>query len=203
MKYDLTKEEISKLDDYWKFINVFNDNLSNDEMFSVGEYRLSLIKIIKKKYKAEEFYFYEQILNKMLWYLLDWYKINLNKIYSNYPGAFTIKPCSYINKKIMKYNDKYIIFPIYGKLSANIENENLFKILHILRNRVLYEKVMKDKDYINKIKKIDKFYYPSDYPFPNVNLYAFNDNDKKEWIKRIKAYYYSKNDSNWYKLIEC
>jgi hypothetical protein len=196
MKYDLTIEEISKLDDYWKFINVFNDKLSNDEMFSVREYRLSLIKIIKKKYKVEEFYFYEQILNKMLWYLLDYYKIDLNKINSNCPVAFTIKPCSYINKKIMKYHDKYIIFP------TNIENKNLFKIFYILRNRELYEKVMKNKDYITKIKKKDKFYYSNDYPFPNVNLYAFNDNDKKEWIKRIKAYYYSKNDSNWYKLIE-
>lgn len=171
-------------------------------MFSVREYRHSLIKIIKKKYKVEEFYFYEQILNKMLWYLLDYYKIDLNKINSNYPVAFTIKPCSYINKKIMKYHDKYIIFPTYGKLSSNIENENLFKIFYILRNRELYEKVMKNKDYITKIKKKDKFYYSNDYPFPNVNLYAFNDNDKKEWIKRIKAYYYSKNDSNWYKLIE-
>ena len=64
LKYQLTQQENSKLDDYWKFIRIFN--VKNDEMFSVEQYRHNIIKKIQKKYTIDEFYFYEKILNKIL-----------------------------------------------------------------------------------------------------------------------------------------
>lgn len=40
MAYELTEVEENKLDDYWKFIDVFNRPLNNkDNMFSVTKYR--------------------------------------------------------------------------------------------------------------------------------------------------------------------
>jgi hypothetical protein len=61
LKYPLTPEENDKLDDYWKFIKVFNVN-NNNFLYSPREYRSNLIKKIKKKYTIDEFYFYEKIL---------------------------------------------------------------------------------------------------------------------------------------------
>jgi hypothetical protein len=42
LKYQLTPQENNKLDDYWKFIKIFN--LKNNEMYSVKEYRNDMIK---------------------------------------------------------------------------------------------------------------------------------------------------------------
>jgi hypothetical protein len=201
LKYQLSQEENDKIDDYWKFIKVFNVN-NNNFLYSPREYRSNLIKKIKKKYTIDEFYFYEKILNKMLWNLLVIYKIFLNKIDFTTKLAFRIRDGSCINKQIMFIEENNIIFPEYRNLKSNNKvPQDLFKILTILRSRDMYEKVIKDKDYINNIKKIDDFYYPSDYPFPNVNLIEYNNNNKDIWIKRIKAYYFMKDDENWYKLI--
>lgn len=202
MEYNLTKEETEKLDDYWQFINIFNPN---DE-FSVYNYRKILIKNIQKTYTIEEFYFYEKILNKMLWNLLIIYDIKINTIDFTVKEGFIIK-CdkSYINKQIMFIDNKVILFPNYAKLNDNKKiPENLFKIFYILFKRKIYEKVINNKNYIDtiKINNINKFYYPYDYPFPNISLIEYNNNDKTIWLKRIKAYYYSKDDSKWYKLIK-
>jgi len=201
LKYQLTPQENNKLDDYWKFIKIFN--VKNNETYSVKEYRYDIIKKIQKKYTIDEFYFYEKILNKMLWNLLVIYKISLNKIDFTTKIAFGINGGSYINKQLMlTEGGKNIIFPDYRNLKLNNKvSQDLFKILTILRRRDMYEKAIEDKDYINNIKKIDSFYYPNDYPFPNVNLIEYNDNNKDVWIKRIKAYYFMKDDSHWYKLI--
>ena len=197
LKYQLTQLEISKLDDYWKFIKIFN--VKNDEMYSFKQYRHDIIKKIQKKYTVDEFYFYEKILNKMLWNLLVMHNIYLNKIDFTTKLAFSMKNKSYVNKQMMiTEGGKNIIFPSYNNFELP---KDLLQILTILRKRDMYEKAIKDKDYINNIKKIDNFYYPNDYPFPNVNLIEYNDNNKEVWIKRIKAYYYMKDDSHWYKLI--
>jgi hypothetical protein len=201
MEYKLSKEENNKLNEYWQFIDIFDPK---DE-FYLYNYRNRLLKTIKKKYTIEEFYFYENILNKMLWNLLIIYDIKIYNIDFTIKEAFIINDNSYINKQIMKIGNKIVIFPNYAKLNFNEKiPENLFKIFYILSKRKIYEKVINDKNYINKIdiKKIDKYYYPNDYPFPNISLVNYNNNPKKVWIKRIKAYYYSEDDSSWKKLIQ-
>ena len=202
MPYKLNTDETNKLDEYWQFIDVFNKcMIENDDMFSVGVYRNKLIKAIQKKYTAEKFYFFEKILNKMLWNLLEKYEIIVNKIKYNYPPAFEFNNGSAINKQRFKFNDNEVFFPLYKFIHTYNETPyNLIRILHALRYRDLYEKLIEDKEYITKIKPI-KYYYPNDYMFPNVNLIFYNVNDKSKWIKRIKAYYYSNDDSNWYKVI--
>jgi len=204
MSFKFNKLEIEKLDDYWNFIDTFNKNMVEDNvMYSSHEYRNTIIKIIKKKYKIEEFYFYEQILNKMLWNLLEKYEIKLRDINYSYPPAYILKSGSTINKKRIKYNKTDdITFPLYQHIHTREETpKNLNKIFHALRYRELYEKLIEDKEYIKKIKPI-LYYYPHDYLFPNINLLYFNYNEKATWIKRIKAYYYSKDDSKWYKLLD-
>ena len=47
LKYQLTQEENTKLDDYWKFIKIFN--VKNNEMYSPKEYRHDIIKKIQKQ----------------------------------------------------------------------------------------------------------------------------------------------------------
>ena len=96
-------------------------------------------------------------------------------------------------------DNNLFLFPSYTDINKN--NKKICKILYICSKRELYENVINDKEYIKKIKKIKKFYYLYDYPFPNVNLIFYNKINKEYWLKRIKAYYYSKNDSNWYKMI--
>lgn len=200
MEYQLTKEENNKLDEYWKFINIFNPN---DE-FNVYNYRKNLVKTIKNIYTIEEFYLYEKILNKMLWNLLIIYNIKIYTIDLTVKEGFVIS-CnkSYTNKQIMIINNRMILFPNYAKLNENKNiPENLYKIFYILSKRKLYEKVINDKNYIDIIKiNKKKYYYPNDYPFPNISLIEYNTNEKKIWLKRIKAYYYYKDDSKWYKLI--
>ena len=211
MEYELTNEETLKLDEYWEFINVFYNNIDKDNEFQfVSDYRETIIKKINTKYSAEEFYFFEKMLNKMLWKLLTIYDIKVYRINFKIKEGFIIN-CdrSYTNKQVMFIDNRMILYPNYGDVTSN-ENypENLFKILNILSKREIYEKVINDKNYIENIK-IEKYYYPHDYPFPNISLIEFNNNDKEIWLKRINAYYYSNNesnvdsnvDSNWYKLI--
>ena len=197
MNLSLNDDEINKLDDYWKFIDLFNNIAINSS--SVHEFRQNIINKIQKKYSVIEFYFFERILNKMLWTLLHKYKIEISKIDMNTKLAFSIKNGSCINKQIIINNDKYFIFPYYKKTDEL--PKDLYKILHILSDKNLYNKIIVDPEYIKKIKEVKMFYYPLDYPFPNINLIYYNDNDKKIWLKRIKAYYYYKDDSKWYKLI--
>jgi hypothetical protein len=202
MLYKLNTNEVNKLDEYWEFIDTFNKfMIEDDPMFSVSKYRNNMIKVIKKKYTAEEFYFFEKILNKLLWNLLEKYEIKIKDIQYNCPPAFEFNNGSAINKQRFKFNNNEIFFPLYKFIHTYNETpQNLMKIFHALRYREIYEKLIKDKDYIKKIKEIT-YYYPNDYMFPNINLIFYNINKKSLWIKRIKAYYYSNNDSNWYKII--
>ena len=144
-------------------------------------------------YKPIEFYFFEKILNKMLWTLLYKYKIEISKMDTNTKLVFGIKNSSCINI----FNDnKYFIFPSYKFLS-----EKLNKILYILSNKDIYNKIINNTINIDNITEIKTYYYPLDYPFPNINLIYYNNNNKNIWLKKIKAYYYYKDDSMWYKLL--
>jgi hypothetical protein len=194
MDLSLTNDEINKLDDYWDFINIFN-NIANKSP-NVFEFRINIIKKIKKKYKPIEFYFFEKILNKMLWRLLYKYKIDISKIDANTKLVFGIKNSSCINKQIIFNNDKYVIFPSYKSLSKTLK-----KILYILSNKDIYNKIIDNTIDIDNITEITEYFYPLDYPFPNINLIYYNNNNKNIWLKKIKAYYYYKDDSKWYKLL--
>jgi len=198
MKFKLSKTELLKLDDYWEFIDLFNDIST-----SVYDYRRSLIKRVGKKYTIEEFFSFETILNKLLWNLMEFFGVSLS--HKDVKPVFKIKSgSSYINKQIMVFGDRVLLFPQYSTLHTDRSvPETLFKILHVLMKRELYENVLEDEEYIHKIKikKTDKFYYPHDYPFPNVNLIEYNTQKKEIWLRRIKAYYYSGDDSQWYNLI--
>ncbi len=64
---------------------------------------------------------------------------------------------------------------------------------------------MNDKKELSKIKTI-YYYYPMDYPFPNVNLLFYNQNKKDTWINRINKLYYTNtnnklDDKEWYNFI--
>ena len=159
----LTNDEIKKLDDYWKFIDFFSKAANKAQ--SVHDFRKNIIKKIQKEYSPTEFYFFETMLNKMLWTLLYKYKIDINKMNMTTTLTLSIQNSSCINKQIIIHNDKYFIFPLYKQ--KNKLPENLYKILHILSNKNLYDKIIDDSN------------YPLDYPFPNVNLMYYNNSDKK------------------------
>jgi hypothetical protein len=218
----LSKKELNKIDDYWIFINYFIhpelhgiDGLtknfwhSNKGLFDAQEYRNYIREIISKKYTISEFLFFEKILNKLLWNLIQYTTDIKNDI-----------PMSYIQKnnnihlrlnnsgrsftrKMIIFNEKencFYYFPNYYNISNEKNNTylKLNKILTAMTDRKLYEKCMKNKRYINKIIPY-YFYYPLDYPFPNVNLLFYNENSDATWTKNIKDLYFSKNNDKWYK----
>lgn len=193
-----------KIDNFWKFISVFtkpfinNQDIKNNENIldtcTVYEYRRYLINTIKKKYTVEEFYLYESILNNLLLQLLKKYKyINKNKNCSR-----IMKNCkskSYAHKYIIynENNDSFYYLDSYPTIS-----NKLAKLLSLFRKREYYENAMTDNNFLKKYKFI-KYYYPDDYPFPNVNVIFYNQNSKELWISNIKRLYYSNNcEKNWY-----
>jgi hypothetical protein len=207
--YKLTEKEESYIDNYWKFINEFINpkinGLNNDwktyidsktqkeKLFSPCEYRKYIIKIISHKYTIDEFYLYEKILNKLLWNLLKHLKILPYEI--KHEVKYKKKERSFSHKLHIKNIDKEINFENY--LSLN-EVDIYTKVFAIMSNRKLYEKIIKNKLNIKDISGLS-FYYPCDYPFPNVNFIFYNKNNKKEWIDRIKKLYYNDNsDEEWY-----
>jgi len=81
--YKLTSKEVKEYDNFWNFINIFKNPdfiLSDDwynykvnnrkELFSVFDYRKYIILKIREKYTITKFYFYEKILNKLLYNLI-------------------------------------------------------------------------------------------------------------------------------------
>ena len=255
-KYKLTKKEIKNIDNYWNFIDIFSspdiEGLSNNwwtyqrtknkktynPIFGPYNYRQYIISKIRKLYTPEQFYFYEKILNKLLWNLLYKTKFDIKKCYQylirnkkkEKLKLLYIK-CNdkNINKKWNKIKNKYLynhsrsfshktyisnyIFLNYMDLGHFKFHDN---ISMIMRNRKLYEYIINKKKFDIK-KKFDKkiydlidnkteytYYYPSDYPFPNVNFIFYNETKKKVWIDRIKKLYYKNHknkiydDSGWY-----
>ena len=218
--FKLTNKEINELDNYWKFIDIFSNivpeqKLSKnwfhykDGIFDAHEYRKYVILIISKLYTPEKFYFYEKILNKLLWRLLFHINFFIKDIIIDVKSQL-FKTCEEVKEELSIYrsfshkvhiSDKKkkidYVFNYYQDINKiNIIN----KIFIVMRSKELYDKVMINKKYFNniKVKKTDIYYYPDDYPFPNVNLLFYNMNDKKIWIDRIKKLYYNKNNSGWY-----
>lgn len=222
--YKLLKGEINILDNYWKFIEIFYFNKNNKNWINgVHGYRYELIQKIREKYNAEDFYKYEKILNKLLWNLIEHFKFNIDnikiilkeklydKINVKHNRSFSHKQYLYNQKINKKYYFKY-----YEKIS---DYPIINAIFNILSKRELYDKVMSNKidikhsiDYYfknyNKSNEeiySSEYYYPTDYPFPNINLLFYNENKKELWIKRINALYFNKSNNineDWYSFDE-
>ena len=246
-KYKLTKKEIKNLDNYWNFIHIFSkpdiEGLSNNWMnyqkilkndkqkkrpkiFGPYHYRHYVISEINKLYTPEQFYFYEKMLNKLLWNLLNKIKFDIKKCYQyiiQNNKKIKLKllyiKCNdkNINKKLNKIKNKYL-YKNFRSFSHKIYISNYIflnyldmshfrfhdKISMIMRNRQLYEYIMNKKKFDIKKKFNNKlynlidtntqytYYYPSDYPFPNVNFIFYNETKKKVWMDRIKKLYYIK-----------
>jgi hypothetical protein len=218
--YKLTKKEIKELNNYWEFIYIFKNpdlQLSHNwfnykingktQLFGASEYREYIILKIREKYTIQQFYFYEKMMNKFLHNLIKHINFNICDIIINRKQQlFEISKSferSYSHKIYITDKKKNIsyIFNLY----IDINNIDIIqKIFYIMSDRKLYEKVMINKSYFSKIKNIKTYYYPYDYPFPNINLIFYNENKKEFWIDRIQKLYYNYNngniDSEWYKF---
>jgi hypothetical protein len=64
LKYPLSKEEVSIIEDVWQFIEIFKR-----KFLYVTDFRNYLIKTVRKNYTLEQFYLYEGIVNKLFWNL--------------------------------------------------------------------------------------------------------------------------------------
>ena len=136
---------------------------------------------------------------------MDKLKININNLLLNNCKLYITdlhKQCSYSHKIYIEddKNKKKYVFFYYVKLT---NYDILQKIFLIMSDKILYDKVMKNPKYIEQINIKNDYYYPSDYPFPNVNFIFYNNNQKSIWIDRINKLYFSnkknnKINSEWY-----
>jgi hypothetical protein len=179
-------------------------------MFSAYDYRTDfLIPVIKILYTPKKFYFYEKILNKMLWNLLIHLNFDINniditekrKLYTSCT-AITDKlkiRHSYSHKIYISDTKKNIDYVFNDYLQIN-KIMVINKIFKVMSSKKLYDKVMENKKYFYNIKvaEAEIKYYPYDYAFPNINLLFYNMNNKKIWIDRITKLYFTKDDSGWY-----
>lgn len=120
---------------------------------------------------------------------------------------------SFINKLIIVNKKEKIVYKkeMEGTIKFLVENEFNLVTTIIFLNRKIYENIIKSilsnsnkeiKEKIDEIKKNKpQFYYQLDYFFPNINYCCYSIGDKNEWIKRIKKYYYKKNDDEWFNII--
>jgi len=221
--YKLLKKELNILDEFWKFIEIFNyDNYKLSWIDGVYIYRKVLIKKIRETYSAEDFYKYEVILNKLLWNLLIKIKFDINDLliqsklyteikirnsYSNKEylhnemkirGSYSYTHKEYLHNEI---NDTKYYFTFYPQL---INYDIVNKIFYIMSNRKLYYNVINGKKSIKNIEPIvyvnhqpyKSYYYPQDYVFPNINLIFYNQNKKETWINRINKLYFNNKNNN-------
>ena len=207
--HKLTKNEIIELDNYWNFINIFKPEYKKNISWinnDVLTYRKYIIKKIRENYTIEQFYLYEKILNKLLYNLLIHIDFNIDNICIN-------KECTKIykihkntnNEKDGTYSYSHKLHITDFKKNVNYKflywaqickNDIINKIFTIMSDKNLYEKIMNDKLDLKNIIISESYYYPNDYPFPNVNFIFYNKNNKKYWIDRIKKLYYTNYDKN-------
>jgi hypothetical protein len=204
MIHKLDKKELKRLSEYWKFISIF---IPTPKLYSPYEYRRNIINNVRKLYTADDFYIYEKMLNKLLWNLLFKLNVNINNFDVFDKKLFIIENIlhgSYRHKIYIddNKNKKSYVFLYYKEL---VKYEILQKIFLIMCDKNLYDKVMKNPRFILQIKSVSPYYYPIDYPFPNVNFLFYNKNNKSIWIDRIKKLYYNGMENNnindgWYDI---
>jgi hypothetical protein len=200
-----------EIENFWKFISIFTPKELNDNfLYPPLRYREYLIKKIKKKYTINQFYKNEKILNELLYKLLKKYSFYLdeqhkkNNLQQKY--SFNLVEQHKKNKlqnKILlnSYSHKLLLYNEKTKtiFINNRSSDHLYLIISLLRKREIFENAMNDINYI-KTYKFEKYYYPDDYGFPNVNFLFYNENSKKIWLKNIKRLYYTDNcEENWRK----
>jgi len=104
---------MNEFDNYWKFISIFanidpvqklSKNWFNykDGMFGAYEYRKYIIPKIRELYTPEEFYFYEKILNKLLWNLLEHINFNIKDIIIDEKSKL-FKTCNQVKDELSIY----------------------------------------------------------------------------------------------------
>jgi len=210
--HKLTKIEELNLDMYWDFIETFklsydpNKN-PNRWIEGVDGYRLELIPKIRKKYTANDFYKYEKILNKLLWNLLEKIKFKIDPNYldlrekSNKVFVGSCRHKTYLDDDKNKIYYVFDYYKLFHQLKYDkIIKEKVARIFHILSDRKLYEKFMNNIIIIDDINP-KKYFYPYDYPFPNINLLFYNKNKKDIWINNINKLYFRTSDNinkGWY-----
>ncbi len=194
MNINLTKNEENNLDNFWDFIYIFT-NASNNSA-SVGDFRYYIINTIKEKYNIEEFYLFEQILNKLLYKLLFSLHIETKDIHKLTSNQIVLDQSHSYTHNLLLFNSKTNSIFINNNTRSTIL---LRKILSVFRNKEDYNKLINNSNYLKKLKPLPEYYYSYDYPFPNVNLFFYNQNSKEIWLKNIKCLYYSKDDKYWYK----
>ena len=104
MIHKLDKKESKKISEYWQFISIF---IPTPKLYSPYEYRRNIINQVRKLYTVEDFYFYEKILNKLLWNLLLKLKVDINNL-------------DIIDKKLFVMENM-----LYGSYSHKIYIENM------------------------------------------------------------------------------
>ena len=194
MNINLTKEENNNLDSFWDFIYIFTNAANNSA--SVFDFRYYIINTIKKKYNIEEFYLYEQILNKLLYKLLFSLNIKMKDMYEIKSNQIILDQSHSYTHNLLLLNSKTNSIFINDKTRSTILSR---KILSVFRNKEDYNKLINNSNYLKKLKPLPEYYYSYDYPFPNVNLFFYNQNSKEIWLKNIKSLYYTNDDKYWFK----
>lgn len=179
--YPLTQEEFSLIDKVWEFNNLFHQ-----PYYFITDYRKNLINTIQKKYNANEFLQYEDILNKIFWNLMHTmvpYWTDEKTKNGGIPSSLRMCKCyewgnenqlqklidsvdvwneqyyrSFINKIILIDRQRKLLFTKPFEGSSEIFTQNYFNLLgmRILADRNNYEKVMSNPD----ILKNDQFMTP-------------------------------------------
>ena len=193
MNIKLTKNEENNLDNFWNFIYIFSNEKDNLE--SVGDFRYYIIDTIKKKYNIEEFYLFEQILNKLLYKLLFSLNVKIKDIHIISSNQIVLDQVHSYTHNLLLFDSKSNSLFLNNKIGSTIL---LRKILSVFKNREDYNKLMKNSNYLKELEPLPEYYYSYDYPFPNVNLFFYNQNNKEVWLKNIKRLYYSNDDKYWY-----
>ena len=112
---------------------------------------------------------------------------------------------SFINKLIIVDTNNKVIYTKHMEGGSYIFGKNYFNLLtmYILKNRELYEKVVKNPLIIQESNfELPNHYYQYDYAFPNLNFCVYMFGDDKIRKERIKKMYYTDNKGKeWFKLI--
>jgi len=193
MNIKLTKNEENNLDNFWDFIYIFSNEKDNLE--SVGDFRYYIINTIKEKYNIEEFYLFEQILNKLLYKLLFSLNVKIKDIHIISSNQIVLDQAHSYTHNLLLFDSKSNSLFLNNKIRSTIL---LRKILSVFKNREDYNKLIKNSNYLKELEPLPDYYYSYDYPFPNVNLFFYNQNNKEVWLKNIKRLYYSNDDKYWY-----
>jgi hypothetical protein len=209
LNFSLDQKEIKLLDKVWEFINDFRET-----KLTRNKYTKYIIEKIKKKYKINEFYIYENITEKIYWNLVDKIKndheikseIFFKNINQNIPKNMIKNMIKDVIKetkrKILMRNNKIkesTIKKTFITTSKNILYKYNYPddldliVASVIINRSLYETIMSENKSIFDIDIIIEPYnniIEFDFPFPNLNTIKPFTKSKKERIINIYNEYY-------------